>query len=193
MERESLAARVAAAQGRMPNPKLDSTNPRFGSRYASLGAVEAAVRPSLVEAGLGYRQTLTADGWLVLMAYDELDEMELARFPVEMGGSAQARGSELTYGRRYNLLAAFGLVGDEDDDGNAASEPRRAAQRRERDYSRLTALKQRYAAAKGVSEAQAGKDIVEEFGNPNSMDDDGYSRYLVALEASVAGMERGDG
>jgi hypothetical protein len=39
----------------------------------------------------------------------------------------QATGSAMTYARRYSLSAALGVVGDEDDDGNATNEPRPAA------------------------------------------------------------------
>jgi hypothetical protein len=36
---------------------------------------------------------------------------------------AQGVGSATSYGRRYALLAALGIVAEEDDDGNAASAP----------------------------------------------------------------------
>jgi hypothetical protein len=46
--------------------------------------------------------------------------------PLEMPAArtdAQGFGSAATYARRYALMAACGVVGDEDDDGNAASDP----------------------------------------------------------------------
>jgi hypothetical protein len=42
--------------------------------------------------------------------------------------TAQAVGSALTYMRRYSLAAALGIT-QEDDDGNAASQPRQQASR----------------------------------------------------------------
>jgi hypothetical protein len=36
----------------------------------------------------------------------------------------QAHGSAMTYLRRYSYMAILGLVADEDDDGNAASQPK---------------------------------------------------------------------
>src|SRR5699024_3297215 len=36
---------------------------------------------------------------------------------------AQATGSVITYLKRYSLSAVFGITSDEDDDGNAASNP----------------------------------------------------------------------
>lgn len=45
----------------------------------------------------------------------------------------QGQGSAITYARRYSLLSILGLVADEDDDGNSASQgtgttPRRTAE-----------------------------------------------------------------
>lgn len=188
--------KLVEAQAAMPNPKLDAVNPRFGSKYATLASVEAVVRPAMAANGLGYRQTVTEGGWLVLVAYDGESEVELSRVPYEMGGNAQARGSELTYCRRYNLLSAFGLVGDEDDDGNAASDNKKQAARApkpQRDYAPLTALKERFAAATGTTVEAAGKAIVAKYGNPSQMDDGAYGRFLTAIEAEVAMAERGDG
>ncbi len=39
----------------------------------------------------------------------------------------KAQGSAITYARRYGLMAAIGMVAEEDDDGQAASKPRRKA------------------------------------------------------------------
>ncbi|WP_423410814.1 ERF family protein [Heyndrickxia sp. MSNUG] len=38
--------------------------------------------------------------------------------------TAQSGASSATYARRYALSAAFGIVADEDDDGNFASRPK---------------------------------------------------------------------
>jgi hypothetical protein len=35
----------------------------------------------------------------------------------------QSIGSALTYSRRYSLMAMLGIVADDDDDGNAATQP----------------------------------------------------------------------
>lgn len=189
MGEKTLQSRIIEAQGNMANPKMDSVNPRFGSKYASLAAVEAAVRQPLLDAGLAYRQEITSDGWLALIVSDEQSEMTVARFPVTLSKDAQGRGSELTYGRRYNLLAAFGLVGDEDDDGNAATDAAKA-EKPQRDYSRMTEAKKRWAALKGITEAQAGNEIVQAYGNPAAMSEKDYERFLSTVEAAVVGMER---
>lgn len=80
-----------------------------------------------------YRQTCTKDdggSWLVTIAYGMGAEVEMSRVPLVMVGSdPQKQGSALTYAKRYGLCAAFGLAGEEDDDGNAATEDTRGAQK----------------------------------------------------------------
>ena len=130
---ETLLDALAAAAGAMDNPKFDSTNPHFRSKFASLAACEAVVRPRLAEHGVMYRQTCAKDeggSWLVTIAYGMGAEVEMSRVPLVMVGSdPQKQGSALTYAKRYGLCAAFGLAGEEDDDGNAATEATRGAQK----------------------------------------------------------------
>lgn len=122
---EQLLEAIADAAGAMENPKLDSVNPHFKSRFASLKACESVVRPKMAEHGLMFRQTCENDAighWLVTYAYGKGGEVEMSRVPLVVVNDPQKQGSALTYAKRYGLCAAFGLVGEEDDDGNAASE-----------------------------------------------------------------------
>ena len=117
---DSIWAALAKAAAQMPNPKFDSTNPHFKNKFASLKACDAAVKPHLAEHGLAYRQT--AEGAeLVTYVYGE-DTAEVSRVPLSIVSDPQKQGSALTYARRYGLCAAFGLVGEDDDDGNGAAE-----------------------------------------------------------------------
>ena len=117
---DSLLAALAKAAAQMPNPKFDSTNPHFKNKFASLKACDAAVKPHLAEHGLAYRQT--AEGAeLVTYVYGLGESMEVSRVPLCIVNDPQKQGSALTYARRYGLCAAFGLVGEEDDDGEGAS------------------------------------------------------------------------
>ena len=124
---EQLLEALARAAGAMENPKFDSTNPHFRSKFASLAACEAVVRPRLAAEGVMYRQTCQSDDtghtWLVTVAYGKGGEVEMSRVPLVMvANDPQKQGSALTYAKRYGLCAAFGLAGEEDDDGNAATE-----------------------------------------------------------------------
>jgi len=66
------------------------------------------------------------DGSYVLktvVMHESGESMEGYQPVLSAKADAQSMGSALTYARRYGLCAALGLVsGDEDDDGNAASQ-----------------------------------------------------------------------
>jgi len=129
-EKRPLAAAFAAALAEMPSPTLDKTNTAFGKfRYASIGSYIETCRPHLAKFGLAMATDYEPmpDGnlmcWTVIR--DETGEtLRLAPVPVRVDlAKPQATGSAMTYARRYSISAALGVVGDEDDDGNAASTP----------------------------------------------------------------------
>jgi hypothetical protein len=129
-EKKTLAAAFAAALAEMPSPTLDKTNSAFGKfRYASIGSYLETCRPHLARFGLAMATDYEPmpDGnlmcWTVIR--DETGEtLRLAPVPVKVDlVKPQATGSAMTYARRYSISAALGVVGDEDDDGNAASAP----------------------------------------------------------------------
>jgi hypothetical protein len=129
-EKKPLAAAFAAALTEMPSPTLDKVNSAFGKfRYASIGSYLETCRPHLARFGLAMATDYepTADGnlmcWTVIR--DETGEtLRLAPVPVRVDlAKPQSTGSAMTYARRYSISAALGVVGDEDDDGNAASVP----------------------------------------------------------------------
>ena len=132
-EQMNILGRLAKAVGEMQNPPLDSVNPHFKNKFASLRAVSDAVRPALAANGLAYRQTPLADEsgtWVATIVYGGDGSIELARVPYEPQSNPQQNGSALTYAKRYCLQAAFGLVGEEDDDGEAASRQSQSKTRR---------------------------------------------------------------
>lgn len=154
-EQMNILGRLAKAVGEMQNPPLDSVNPHFKNKFSSLRAVSDAVRPALAANGLAYRQTPLADEsgtWVATIVYGEDGSIELARVPFTPQSNPQQNGSALTYAKRYCLQAAFGLVGEEDDDGEAAS---RQTPSKPRGASKGTsARKPAQRAADGPSEAE---------------------------------------
>jgi len=123
-----LTASLVKAQAAVKAPALDSTNPHFRNRYASLAAVREAVLPAFLDHGLAIVQSPgTGDGGPALVTTivhtsGQWWELEPFRLPVQRA-DAQGYGSALTYARRYSLLAIAGVVAEEDDDGNEASRP----------------------------------------------------------------------
>lgn len=132
-ENTKITAALIKLQGDLKNVPMDSINPHFKNKYASLLAVRETIQKPLADNGLAITQTfnLTEMGLtLVTTLRHESGETITSVFPVS-GTTPQQQGSASTYARRYSLLAMLNLVGDPDDDGNAGSapEPSRASQR----------------------------------------------------------------
>ena len=124
---KSQTARVASAKG------------TFTYRYADLADIQKTIAPVLAGNGLSVTFDTEQDqGGYVVMAkvHHTGGHSETTTFRVPLDGAArmnstQAAGSALTYGRRYALTAALGIVtADEDDDaqstysaGNPPSRP----------------------------------------------------------------------
>jgi len=127
-----IAPAVVKAQSELKHAVKDSTNSAFkngnkASKYADLGAVWDAAKPVLTANKLAALQDVvsTPEGMGVrtrlLHESGEWIEFDPPIIPLDRR-NAHGAGSVLTYGRRYSLSAALGVVADEDDDGNAASQ-----------------------------------------------------------------------
>jgi len=119
-------------QKNAPDLHRDATNPHFKSKFLSLEGLMGAVLPVANNCGLVISQfPTTADGTQPALRTriehaDSGEFIEDVMLLVPEKEGPQAQGSALTYARRYSLMAALGLVADEDDDGNQASNGRQA-------------------------------------------------------------------
>lgn len=146
----------------------NATNPHFKNQYADLAGVCALIKPILARHGLAVIQSpgtlvgehLEITASIIHESGDGTDHTMLV--PIGPKPTAQALGSAITYGRRYQLKALFGLA-DVDDDGTAASTPPLDTN----DVSR------RVTAAATLAELTALKSEVSESG-----DEDLVSLYL---------------
>jgi len=108
----------------------------YNYKYSSLANIWDAIRKPLTDCGLGVIQiTKTSeDGNPIIVTIlihesGEYIEGELTLRPAK--DDSQALGSALTYGRRYALLAICGLASeDTEDDGVAASGPKKKPTKR---------------------------------------------------------------
>ena len=121
-----LAEALSKAQGEMENPVFDCVNPHYKSKYSSLAAIRNATIPIFNKHGIAVIQHLTATergikcGVILIHTSGEKLELE----PLEVPSTKQdAQGllSAGTYAQRRTLQGVSGVVGDEDDDANAAS------------------------------------------------------------------------
>lgn len=124
-ETAKLDAALAKAQGEIEAASKDKINPAFRSKYADLTAVWAAIRPALSKYGISVTQ------WPIHSEDDRLHmvtrlacsgEWIRGHFSIPVTKKdAHGYGSATTYAKRFSLAACIGVVADEDDDGNGAS------------------------------------------------------------------------
>lgn len=130
-ETKTLAEALCAAQKMMQNPKKDKTakvRTRTGGEYTynytTLDAVLDVVRPALNENGVFLSQysEVVENGMLLHTAvmYGETQHV-LDVTPYQYDSDPQEFGKRETYARRYSLLKAFGLAGDDDTDGDTGA------------------------------------------------------------------------
>lgn len=128
---ELITALVAAQSEFSAIPKT-SDNPFFKSKYAALPDVVAVANPIITKHGLSVSQFIGVDheGRDILTTYLMhtsgqyiVHDMLLHLVPDKNGVvTPQIQGSSVTYARRYSYMSVLGLVADEDDDGNTASQ-----------------------------------------------------------------------
>lgn len=123
-EIDQIATALAKAQANMKHAAMNSENPHFRSKFASLPAVIDAVRASLNEHGIAvFQSPFDADGGVgirTILAHESGQSLTSEYvMPVDKQ-TPQGFGSAITYGRRYALAAICCIGADEDDDGNEA-------------------------------------------------------------------------
>lgn len=130
-ETKSLSTLLAEAQAEMPNPKKNREGQKGYQKYnyATLDTVVDIIKKPLNSRGIFLTQPCekTDDGtmrvWTVVMYGSE--RLVLDTKPYEYDSDPQEFGKRETYARRYSLLTAFGLAGEDDTDGDTS--PAKAA------------------------------------------------------------------
>lgn len=124
-----INGKFALAWSRVENPPLDSVNPHFKSKFASLGAVLKAIRracdgiayiQAFDVADMGGESILHIKSWV----QDGEGRLELSRLRMPITDNPQQQGSIITYYRRYVAVTDWGIVGEEDDDAESAMKPK---------------------------------------------------------------------
>lgn len=131
----NISAALSSFQKEVKQPKKDTNNPFFGSKYVPLEGVVAAITEPLAKHGLSYIQSTGTEEEKVIVTtllmhtsgeFIESDPLKLPGLQVKKNGdkdfNAQGIGAAITYGRRYSLTALLGIASEEDDDGNTVSQ-----------------------------------------------------------------------
>lgn len=128
---------LTAAQAGMGRVRTDSNNPQTRSRYASYGALDAAMRPVYTTNGfaLSFNTENPAPEIVRVICRVSHQNGHSRTYQIDMpadgkgakGGDVMtkthATGSAVSYGMRYLLKMIFNIaVSDKDDDGNAAAQ-----------------------------------------------------------------------
>lgn len=126
MATPKLNKALAQARAEIRMPGFDSSNPHFGNKFASLKACIEASVPVYAKHGIAVLQDLrTVDDGIACYTtflHESGEERTLGPFVIPFTKrDAQGYASASTYARRYHLMGATVIVGDQDDDGNAAS------------------------------------------------------------------------
>lgn len=120
-----ISKAMNVAQKEMRPAAKDSTNPHFRSKYSDLASVMDAIREPVGNNGLSIWQDATLDETGVnittRIVHVSGQWVEFGPLTIPLGKrDAHAVGSACSYGKRYALCAALGVVSDDDDDGNKA-------------------------------------------------------------------------
>lgn len=126
--RKHISAALVKAQKAFGPALKSSQNPHFRSRYADLSACVEAVIDALNGNGIALTQrTEPSERGVVVetvLIHESGEELSFGKLFVPCNkNDAQGYGSAITYARRYHLQTALAIA-PEDDDGNAASQPR---------------------------------------------------------------------
>jgi hypothetical protein len=143
-EIEKVAGALVAAQGEMTNPPKTKTVYAGQKKYsfAPLPEIIDAVRPVLMKHGLAVVQ-LVRERTLETRLIHTSGQWIGAAYALPSLADSQDMGSAITYARRYSLCAILGIAGEDDEDGQAATEAERAEQEAKRKDAekRLDAMK----------------------------------------------------
>lgn len=131
-----LFAAISNAQAEFTTVAKNATNPHFKSKFAPLDTIIEMIRPILPKHGLAVMQfTDIADAGIVVetvITHSSGQYISGALAMPVVKQDPQGYGSALTYGRRYALAAALGIVSDEDVDVNATDKQKDAVKKTEK-------------------------------------------------------------
>lgn len=134
MSESLLATALAKAQGQFKKPTLNRTakikNAQgqllYETHYADLEECISCIKEPLSTNGLSFTQTIDfihtpKEMWVLRLTLRHgSGELIDSILPLDVNKPPQQLGGALTYFKRYQISAFFGLAADFDDDGNAA-------------------------------------------------------------------------
>lgn len=129
-EINEISEALSNFQGALKQPKLNSDNPFFRSKYVDLSGCFKAAQSTLKEFNLAVSQLIVGKDLITLLMHSSGQWIQSttpipepkAEVDPKTGrpkqNVLQVYGSELTYLKRYTYCAILGIASDVDDDGN---------------------------------------------------------------------------
>lgn len=209
----NLYEKLRAVQSALKAPK-GQENKFGGYKYRSCEDILEAVKPLLAENGLAL--TISDEVVMVGERYyvratatitdgDQSHSVTAqAREPESRKGmdEAQVTGSSSSYARKYALNGLFCIDDTKDPDATNThgkdapqkqSQPKPEVESYGHDYSKLTELCERSAAATGMTVDEAKQAFVSTYGNPKHMNEAKYRAVLLAFESNIESLEGANG
>jgi hypothetical protein len=179
-ERDQIASALFQFQQACPTvPKTETAQIKKDGRvvkeydYTDLAAAAIYIKPHLAAGGLVWTQDYAGPYVATRIMHAPSGQFKEGYGPMpepDRKGDGQAWGSLITYMRRYYLLAALGIVAeDEDDDGqngSATPDPRSAPAARPQQPARASAGERREAPRQAQRAPAAGGQAPEDFVSP---------------------------
>ncbi|MDD4225975.1 MAG: ERF family protein [Mariniphaga sp.] len=132
METKNIIAALLKFQSELKQPQMETTvkvtmksGGYYTFKYADLSTINDAIKEPLSNNDLCYTQIFCIiDGkpCLKTVLMHTSGESIESIIPLNFTGTAQDRGSEITYFRRYQLSTILGIIADEDTDNNHSTQ-----------------------------------------------------------------------
>lgn len=100
--------------------KKSADNPFFKSKYVPLNAILEYIIPKFTDDWILCTHRIENSQVITTLKFVKSWEIRESSFPLN-AKDPQKQGSEITYGKRYNLSCLLNIQDTEDDDGNLAS------------------------------------------------------------------------
>lgn len=123
---KDITESLIKVQSELVQPKKDAINPFHKSQYVTLDSVVKTIKDLCASYGIWYTQAIVSNEnsvgvqTAIFHTSGQYIIHDPFYFPLQQQ-TPQGAASASTYSRRYSLCAAFGIVAEDDDDGNFAS------------------------------------------------------------------------
>lgn len=186
-DRKELFKALAAAQGEFTTVEKNSVNPHFKSKFAPLDSIIEMIRPILPKHGLSVMQHCdipeSGKGIIIetVIAHESGQYVSSRLFMPVSKEDPQGYGSSVTYGRRYSLGAALGIVSDEDVDGNQSEQGAQQRQQRQPRQQQQTPPQQQQQNQQQITKEPATQEQIAKIHDLMSalMDRDGGTEAAI--------------